>query len=315
MKKTTTLIFLIITGLFLSAQQQMQNPGFEFWEEIGYGPDILEPVNWSAIKSSDNTELNPFAPVVCERSDDAHSGNYSAKLTNKATLGVVATGTMTNGRLHADLNPDLGYAFTDPDDEKWNTPFTGKPDSIVGWYKADPTSIDFGTIKFLLHKGYASIPGDEDNYIAVAQLDLPSQQINEWTRFSAPFVYTSNEQPEYILSIVTSGNGVNAIDGSIAYFDDFELIYNPQSVNELNIKPLKAYQNNNNLVILFPANTENQMELRITNIKGQTLHNSVIDRQSSHEINIQNFETGLYIVSATGKEDIYMNKVIINKNR
>ena len=314
MKKTTTILFLLIIGLFLTAQQQMQNPGFESWEEIGYGPDILEPVNWSAIKSSDNTELNPFAPVVCERSDDAHSGNFSAKLTNKATLGVVATGTMTNGRLHADLNPDLGYAFTDPDNSKWNTPFTGKPDSVVGWFKADPTSIDFGTIKFLLHKGYASIPGDEENYIAVAELNLPSQVVNQWTRFSAPFVYTSNDQPEFILSIITSGNGVNAIDGSIAYFDDFELIYNPQSVNEQKIKPLKAYQNNNKLVILFPANTHNQMEVKVTSVNGQVLYNSVIDRQNSHEIDIQNLKSGLYIITATINDDIFMSKVIINKN-
>ncbi len=313
MKKSFTLILLIISGLSIVAQQQLQNASFENWEEIGFGPEILEPVNWSAIKSSDNISLNAVAPVVCEKSTDARTGNYSAKLTNIATLGIVATGTMTNGRLHADLNPDLGYAYTDPADGRWNTPFTGKPDSVVGWFKADPSIDDFGTIKFLLHKGEASIPGPETNYIAMAQLDLPPNGVNQWTRFSAAFVYTSDDTPQYILSIVTSGNGTNAVGGSTALFDDFELIYNGSSINELNILPLEVYQAGEKLLVLFPANVQNNLNLKITNINGQIMLNSSFDRQSSCEIDITGYNPGLYIVTATGDNNMYMNKVMIIK--
>jgi len=66
MKKILPL-FLIATISFLhhnhlNAQTQFVNPGFEEWEEIGFGPNIIEPVNWSSIKSTDDDNLNGVAP-------------------------------------------------------------------------------------------------------------------------------------------------------------------------------------------------------------------------------------------------------------
>jgi len=63
------------------------NSGFELWEEFGFGPDTLEPVNWNSLKSSDGGDLiNGVIPVTLERSTDAHSGMYSAKLPMTPSL-------------------------------------------------------------------------------------------------------------------------------------------------------------------------------------------------------------------------------------
>lgn len=312
MQKTLTLLIIILTSSIIYSQQQMNNPGFEEWEEIGFGPDIIEPIHWSSIKSSDDPILNGMAPVVLERSEDAHSGNYSIKLTNIATF-IVATGTTSNGRFHLNLNPDLAYVYTDIEDDRWHTAITDKPDSLTGWYKCNPEVNDFATVKFILHKGADSIPSNEMNHIAIAYIELPSNNIDVWTRFSTPFVYSSDDNPQYILSVITSGNGTEAISGSTAHFDDIELIYNGSSVDELTINKLDVYQEYNNLIIGFPANVSNELDLEIRNISGQKLISTSINRSSSNNIDVGSLKSGLYIVSAVNEQNMYLSKVMIVK--
>ena len=85
--------------------------------------------------------------MVWGQSTDAHSGSYSLEMTNVTTFGIVANGTVTNGRIHADFNPSLGYVFTDQTDDTWNQSFSDTPDSLVGWYKYNPTGSDKGKVE------------------------------------------------------------------------------------------------------------------------------------------------------------------------
>ena len=80
MMKSLHIIFalLIING---TLSQQLENSGFEQWENVGTGEE--EPLSWSSTKTSDNSSLNGLAPQVISRTTDAHSGSYAAKLINK----------------------------------------------------------------------------------------------------------------------------------------------------------------------------------------------------------------------------------------
>ena len=120
-----TIISLIATSL-LTFGQQVENPGFEEWEEVGLGPNIIEPVNWSTIKTGDDPNLVGFTPITWERTSESHSGDYAVKLFNVSTLGIAVVGTICNGRYHPDLNTELAYSYTDPEDPRWNTPFKGR---------------------------------------------------------------------------------------------------------------------------------------------------------------------------------------------
>lgn len=206
------------------AQEQMQNPGFEVWEN--FGTATAEPENWSSLKTAD--ALASQAPVVIERAD-GRQGGYSVRLENKLVLGLSANGLLTNGRVHADFDPELGYVYTNANDARWNTPFVSRPDSLVGWYKFAPVGGDKGKVEVYLHKtGNCRIPENESNpnqLVATARFDILAAQ-SQWTRFSVPFNYLSADAPEYILSVVTSGDSTQAVVGSVAHFDDFELIYN-----------------------------------------------------------------------------------------
>jgi hypothetical protein len=233
MTKNYIFSFLYLLS-FISAysQQQVENPGFESWEDVGLAVD--EPINWSSIKTSDGGAfINGFAPYVWDKSTDAHSGAYSVKLYNNEVIGIIAAGTVTNGRIHAEAT-GTGWAFTDTGDDRWNTPFTERPDSVAVWVKYAPAGTDDAQLKVVLHSGSAKIPdATQTNYIAVAEISVPNE-ISTWTRFSAPFNYISGADPEYIL-MVASAADESATIGSEAYFDDLELIYNPVTLD------LKAY--------------------------------------------------------------------------
>ncbi len=212
--------FMLVLG---ATAQQPENPGFESWEDVGLNRP--EPVDWSSIKTSDGGSwVNGLAPYVWDQSTDAHSGTYSVKLTNGSVVGIIAAGTVTNGRIHAELS-GTGWAYTDPADSRWNTPLTVKPDSVVVWAKHAPAGADVAQVKALLHTGSAKIPDDtQTNYVAEAEIFIPDATPN-WTRFSAPFNYFNNTQPEYILFVLSSADDQVATEGTESWFDDIELVY------------------------------------------------------------------------------------------
>lgn len=305
----TSLFSLLILTNLLTAQQQIQNPGFELWEDAGTVED--EPVNWSSIKTSDDVFYNNLAPIVWGKSDDAHSGDYSLSLFNVGSL-VIATGTVSNGRYHTQLPADSSYVYTDLDDEQWHSSFTDRPDSVVGWFKCNPTDGDFGTVKFVLHTGYFQIPGDESNMVAEAYLELPTFEVDEWSRFSAPFEYFSSNNPEYYLSILTSGNGTEAKIGSTALFDDLEFIYNEDAIDEIHENLFSVIVKNQEINILINDNSQQLYELRLIDINGRTVLHSQITSGSNVTVNIGDLPLGLYIATANNSRKAYTKKVIIN---
>jgi len=232
MFKSITIAFLIVFIVTSSySQTQPENPGFEDWESTsapGSGqPTVYEPVNWSSIRTSNATGfVNGLAPTVWEQSTDAYSGEYSVKLINsEAPFGIIAAGTITNGRIHATITGE-GWAYTIPAEENWRTTLTQKPDSIAIWAKFTQFDDDMAQVRAVLHTGEAKIPDDNQvNYIATAEINI-AENVTSWTRFSAPINYLSTSDPEFILFVLSAGDESASL-GSTAYFDDIELIYNP----------------------------------------------------------------------------------------
>ena len=163
-------------------------------------------------------------------------------------FGVKANGNCTNGRINAgSMSADeasANYNFSDPDSVGFNTPFQGRPDSMVFWAKyipgdrdaaneanqarmstiittnaryQDPEAADYSEVKL----AQAAI-----NYSATASLG--------WQRISVPFNYVtenSDKEPAYILTTFTTnklqggGTSTSAHPDSVL-LDDAELVYN-----------------------------------------------------------------------------------------
>lgn len=311
---------IVLLCLFLSTivfyqsygQQQPENPGFEMWEEIGYGPDTLEPVGWNSLKTSDGGDMiNDVIPVVWEQSTDAHSGMYSIRLFNEPILTLVAPGTLTNGRVHAAIDPADAYVFTIDSLPEFNTPFTGKPDSLTVWVKFSPMLNDIAHVIAVLHTDTAKIADPEHtNWIAVATIDIAGES-TAWTRLSAPFEYLNTDTPEYILFAIYAGDAQNALVGSELYLDDFELIYYNTAVQNADAGHFRLVQSGNELVLTCdPVNQNKTLRLDITDISGNRLFTQQFQSEPSNAIGIK-LTPGIYICCIQGADFIHSEKFII----
>ncbi len=319
MKKIILLFTVTLFGIFsLHAQtaDTIENPGFEKWElPIGLPAGHPEPVNWSSIKTSDNESINLLAPINWAQSDTAHSGNYSLKLFNVSTLGLVATGTMTNGRVHAEVSPTNSFIYTDTTNSLWNTPFTSRPDSLVGWFMCKPVSGDHGNVLAILHTGYARSPaldGDTSTWVAKASFDLPGTSVEKWTHFSVPFNYYSGKTPQYILIILTSGNGTKAIAGSSAKFDDLKVIYNNTTgIKSYQKGTLNVFAYNQKLRLTLANAPRGIYKVRVLNILGRVQYSTTLQNGENKTIDIS-LPTGIYLVQAQYGDNVLVKKILIH---
>ncbi len=311
----TLLLFVAVLSIVASAQTQLENPGFELWEDIlASGSDtIREPVDWSSLKTSDDPNLSTLSPVVCKRSSDAHSGAHSIQLTNVQSF-IVANGVATNGRLHPNIITADSYIYTDPEDSKWHTAFTGRPDSIAGWIKYTPQGEDNLQVQVILHQGFGKRPDPDPavNWIAEAMYDSPVHTQNEWVRFSTPFIYNNESTPEFVMVVLNSGNGYSPVAGSILLVDDLEMIYNsPQSTLE-RLKQTEGhiYAVDKGRLVLKGMDHTLFQSINIFDVSGKLLWSAGL---WSDQVDIApaNLGKGLFIVKLSGMQTIYTQKVLL----
>ena len=306
MMKSLHIIFalLIING---TLSQQLENSGFEQWENVGTGEE--EPLSWSSTKTSDNSSLNGLAPQVISRSTDAHTGTYAAKLVNKNVpfVNIVANGILTNGIVHTTTNPQDSYVYTDVNSSDHSQPFTSFPDSIVGWYKYAPQGNDVGNIQVLIHGSYGQLPIDAStSIIALAEFDFSAN--SNWTRFSTPFIYYPTiNNPAYILCNISAGDSTQAVANSELKIDDLELIYNTtkipdQSTNSINVTYLNDHLQFSNVV--------NEINYAIYNLQGQLMNIGKIDRYNRN-VSIT-LESGIYFISIQSKDHYQSIKILVD---
>ena len=287
--------------------QQLENSGFEQWENVGTGEE--EPLSWSSTKTSDNSSLNGLAPQVISRTTDAHSGSYAAKLINKNVpfVNIVANGIVTNGIIHTTTNPQDSYVYTDVNSSDHSQPFTSYPDSIVGWYKYVPQGNDVGNIQVLLHSSYGQLPIDAStSVIALAEFDFSSN--SNWTRFSTPFnYYPTIHNPAYILCNISAGDSTQAVANSELKIDDLELIYNTTTISSEETNLLHVTYVND---LLQFSNVVKEINYAIYNVEGQLMNFGKLDRYNKN-VSIS-LASGIYFISTQNKDHHQSIKLLVD---
>ena len=303
------IVFFMHPLLFIG--QQLENPGFENWENAGTVKD--EPVDWSTIKTADVPGIASVAPVTFDRSDDAHSGNYSLKLYNVSVFGLIATGAITNGRFHAEFDLSKAYSYTQHDDAKWHTVFTWRPDSLTGWFKFFPNETDRAQFKVILHVDSCKLPenGTLPNWVGMAVfVTEPGVTYQNWTRFSVPFDYYSDILPEYELNVINSGDSTSAVDSSYLLVDDLHLIYPPAGISEH--KLAEPFLNISGRQIDIIVNNETEYLNKwfyLIDVSGQTVFTLQL-KSGNFEIP-EHIKQGVFVAVLKGKTRQYSQKVII----
>lgn len=302
MKTLVTLFLGLSTTLLTFSQQQLENGDFESWDDVGTAEE--EPTNWSSLKTAD--ALAGTAPSVLSK-DSGRNGGSCAKLEVKeiSFLGIKANGIMTNGRVHADFNPENGYVYTDPNDARWHTAFTDKPDSIVGWYKYAPQSGDKGKIEIILHVNQGNLPynNTQSNIVARAKYEFTSAQAG-WTRFAKAFNYWNTNDPQYILTTITSGDSTVSKTGSTLWVDDLSLVYNTSSIDQNDkydfaINASEGY-------LYFDVNNES-VNYQVSDVSGKIIQSGVANKSVPFKHN-----SGIYFINIESAEGNFTKKLYIH---
>jgi len=205
----------------------LENASYETWTDVGAATE--EPVEWSSVKTSDGGALiNTFAPQLCWRSTDAHTGTYSVNLRTVTSAVGAATGLLTNGRVHAEFTIANSYVFSDLANAEWNTVCGSRPDSLIGWYKASPASGDRARVTALMHVAQGKLPVFDTypNWVGTASWGANGDTVSTWARFSVPFNYLDARAPEHVLLAMSCGDSTISTIGTEAWFDDMGLMYN-----------------------------------------------------------------------------------------
>ena len=303
------LLLLFTFSIVSVTAQYVQNPSFETWE-VENGKS--EPENWSSIQTALPATIGNLAPQVMTQSSDAHTGSSSIKLENKSVFGIVANGVITNGRIFADLDPEKGYMYTDINDSRWNTPILGRPDSIVGWFKYAPMGNDVGSVIAIAHTDTLRFPDDDSaNFVGAARFDIANSTVSSWTRFSVPFTYFNADAPEYIFIVINSGDSTQAVAGSVAFFDDVNLVYNPMSISDVfKHETLNAYGSANKITIdLTNTNDGTHLDVKIFDIMGKEHINKQINSGSIHAY--EGFAPGVYVCLISDGNNVITKKIVV----
>ena len=245
MRKKILGLSLLTLTLQVSAQTQVQNSGFETWDNIGQ--NSVEPQNWNSFWTADIGSFLGSSFVQGKQVDQSplkrpgSTGTYSARIWCRSIFGVPANGNLTIGKINAgsatanDINSN--YNKTVLGDGAFSESFTDTPDSLVIWVKYKPvnTSAHEARISCVLHTNVAyqdpTHVGNMTTTKAIAERNLPFVAGSPWRRISIPFVYTTATGPTaYILTTLTTNKtpGVGSVNDSL-YVDDMELIYVPKA--------------------------------------------------------------------------------------
>lgn len=327
MNKTFTTLLSLSISLFSFAQTQITNSGFETWDNAGSSTE--EPTDFNSNKTgSSNAQIGP---QTCFRDASIkHSGSYALRMENKTVpiVGTVVNGSASTGVINApSTNKSDGYIGTinySTSTDIRRLAFTGRPDSIVGWYQYTSGGTgETGKVTAILHNNQYFDPETPTTYhadpttdkIARATYFTPTGTSSVWKRFSAPFVYTSGSNPTYIMiNMTSSANQLTTFNGSKMWVDDISFIYNSTvSVKEVDlVKTAKVYYYEKNIYVDFSFITSEQSMIELYDVTGQIVMTQKIDNAALNTFDVSSLKTGIYMYKVGSKSQNKVGKLFID---
>lgn len=245
MKKILTALVCVLVAITAQAQFQLANGDFETWETVEYTATKVceEPVSWSSFYDATGG-MKSFGtgttPQIYKDEDvrPESAGQYSCRITSREVFsGIVAQGNLTSGCVNmgsasaTDASGNYNYINEAREDQAMR--FSGRPDAVRFWVKF--SGVKTGNCSVLLTtKGYYQDPVYQGrNTATLVGQALSGTRIvsnDEWTQYTVPFEWLSDEQPYYALVNVSTCSEPGA--GAAAdylYIDDIEMVYNSEA--------------------------------------------------------------------------------------
>ena len=213
---------------------QLPNSDMEAWTNSNGEPD-----RWHGFKTATGA-LASLSPAQLGKSEDIHegaTGQYSAVMTAKS-IGTVANGTMTNGRLNAGSMIATNTANHASMDESYGDdfymPITAKPDQFKVWLKYQQGTANANNKANVSVKTFDGTYYQEpvDKTYTNLSGSIVGGQIAacDWTQFTFSFDYDSYaannaETKAIFVTFSTNANPGQGSNNDMLYVDDMELVY------------------------------------------------------------------------------------------
>jgi Secretion system C-terminal sorting domain len=291
MKKQLFVIAFLCTAIGAKAQT-FPNGGFENWINNG---SFEEPQYWSGM----NVMSMFGAPATATKSTSSHSGTYALKLTTSVSD--------FGGDGEMDTLPGiimLGNSDLINGNSTMGTPFSARPDSLVGWYKLiSPSNTPF-QLQFISTKWNVST----QNADAISSGSFEGNASSNYIRFSVPILYLDNGTPDSIQ--VYLGNSTDeSITTNQLFIDDLSFVYNNTAgVNEFSTDVSMAPNPFNHELRI--QSEKRIKEIVIVDIQGKTIMNQITN-ESNTIIETSSFDSGIYYCSLLLEDgQIHQQKII-----
>lgn len=292
MKKYLLFTLLTTSFSFSTNAQQLPNASFETWAGSGNNE---KPDNWNQLNASLPSSVAAFVPKTCHKTTPAHSGTYCVKLeTVDVTIQGATNGILTTGNIIT--SPPYGV------DGGLTYPY--RPDSLVGWYQSAPATGDLGTIEITL------LDTNQDT-VGRGKFYTPSTAVSTWTRFAVAVDYYMPGTPDKAITLASSSDGFNAVVGSLLWVDDFELVFNPVSVEENQLDDIRIYSSGNKIYVNLLNQQFENPSISIYSIDGKLIQTKKLQNNSINEIE-DNFTNGIYIYTIHDNQNMISGKISLN---
>lgn len=316
--KNFTLVLICLLFLALQsvkAQQQVNNSGFELWDNQGSANE--EPTDWNSFKTASGTMALYASQQIIQSTQKRPGslGNYSCVIWSKSIIGIIANGNVTTGQINmgsATPANSANYNVTHTAQPGFSEALGNTPDSIAIWVRFKPANAggtDSARVHACVHDTYdfrdPIDAGSAPHLVAEATLNFASTN-NIWVRKSFPFVHSGPAtSPDYILiSITTNKTPGSGSGGDSLYVDDLQLIYNGISVPEINApQKLNVYSDASDIIINLAFDKPTLSHITIYNVNGQVVYqNQITASQTREKVNINPFVKGIYLVSVVTED-------------
>lgn len=299
MKNTLLAIITLLISTVGFAQTQPPNIDFETWVPQTTFNNLEGPEGWET--SNKCTDITNIA--VVQKSSDAQSGSWSAKLETKSVAGIKANGVLTTAEIICLASSGGQQGGIDYTEEY--------PDSLVGWYKYAPANNDsaYSQIMFLANN-------DQDT-TCFTRLDL--HEAANWTRFSValcPEVMSGTAEKLSLFFSSSWGDGSlgQAEVGSVLHLDNIAFVNVPQGIEDAQSETTWS---------VYPNPVQGELNIQV--LRGQEANIEIIDvtgklvmkeriGELNHKINVNDLVTGIYLYQIRSLENqvLRTGKLLVN---
>jgi hypothetical protein len=284
MKHFKIIICVILSmnsNLRVTAQSLFSNAGFEQWDTIA--GLYYQPRNWYTLNALTQAGFEMSTTIT----NDAHSGNYAAKLTSVEGVFNNIAGILCSGPLLDD-----NYL---PDFNRLKRPYSLRPYAIKFHYKSFPAVSDTCALTMLLTKW-------NDNKKQADTIGLASfstgDTSNEYKELVIPFEYFSNDIPDSAYFIATSSlDGFNPKPGSTFILDDLLVLLHQTSLNEKDAMKVSLYPNpSGDEININVSNITEPAVIIISDMSGRVVYKEKAELQNLM-LPISSWASGMYIIT------------------